>query len=84
MCVGRGATVLASPITRGAGSPVWASVPFFAHSDGSPVCTSDVKTFVRQAAEAAGEPDPEDFDAKSRIGGATDLYYLMGGAAEAE
>lgn len=63
----------------------WASVPFFAHSDGSPVCTSDVKAFVRQAAEAAGESNPEDFDAKSlRIGGATDLYYLMGGAAEAE
>lgn len=66
-------------------TPQWATAPFFAHSDGSPVCTSDVKAFVRQAAEAAGEDDPQDFDAKSlRIGGATDLYYLMGGAAEAE
>lgn len=63
----------------------WASAPFFARSDGAPVCTSDIKTFVRQAAMAAGEDEPEDFDAKSlRIGGATDLYYLMGGAAEAE
>lgn len=62
----------------------WASSPFFAHENGSPVCTSDVKAFIRQAAEAAGEP-PEDFDARAlRIGGATDLYHLMGGAAEAE
>lgn len=63
----------------------WVSAPLFAHSDGLPVCTADVKAFVRQAAAAAGEENPEDFDAKSlRIGGATDLYYLMGGAAEAE
>lgn len=62
----------------------WASLPFFARADGAPVCTSDVKAFIRQAAEAAGEP-PDDFDARAlRIGGATDLYHLMDGAAEAE
>lgn len=71
----RGAEVAASE---------WAAAPLFARPDGSAVTTSDVKAMIRQAAEAAGE-GPEDFDARAlRIGGATDLYHIMGGPTEAE
>lgn len=63
----------------------WVQAPFFAHADGTPVCTSDVRAFIRQAATAAGELEPDDFYARAlRIGGATDLYFIMGGATEAE
>lgn len=59
------------------------TAPFFALSDGRPVHTSVVKSFVREAAAAVGEPEDE-FDAHSlRVGGATDLYFLFG-PAEAE
>lgn len=58
----------------------WGVAPLFARIDGSPVCTSDVLTFVRDAAAAAG-CDACEFDSHSlRIGGATDLYHLFGGA----
>lgn len=62
----------------------WASAPLFARVDGSAVNTADVKAMIRQAAEAVGE-EPNDFDARAlRIGGATDLYHIMGGPVEAE
>lgn len=58
----------------------WGAAPLFARMDGSPVCTSDVLTFVCDAAAAAGR-DASEFDLHSlRIGGATDLYHLFGGA----
>lgn len=67
------------------GQADWTQAPFFTHADGVPVCTSDVRTFIRQAAEAAAEPEPEDFYARAlRVGGATDLYFIMGSASEAE
>lgn len=61
----------------------WGTAPFFAWMDGSPVCTSDVLAFVREAAAAAA-CEPAQFDSHSlRIGGATDLHHLFG-AADAE
>lgn len=58
----------------------WGSQPLFATLDGSPVCTSDVLEFVREAAAALG-CSASDFDSHSlRIGGATDLHHLFGGA----
>lgn len=54
------------------------SAPLFAMPDGLAVNTQQVLSFVREAAEAAGEP-AADFDSRSlRIGGATDLYHLFG------
>lgn len=44
------------------------------------MCTADVLGFVGEAAEAAA-CDPAQFDSHSlRIGGATDLHHLFGGA----
>lgn len=58
----------------------WGTEPLFALMDGSPVCTATVLGFVREAAAAMGE-DPAQFDSHSlRIGGATDLHHLFGGA----
>lgn len=52
--------------------------PLFAGRDDA-VHTADVLAFIREAAEAAGE-DPGLFNARAlRIGGATDLYHLLGG-----
>lgn len=52
--------------------------PLFATPDGAAVTTNQILSFVREAAEAVGEP-PNDFDSRSlRIGGATDLYHLFG------
>lgn len=51
--------------------------PLFATTQGA-VHTTDVLEFIREAAEAAGE-DPMLFNARAlRIGGATDLYHLLG------
>lgn len=62
----------------------WANAPLFAHTDGSAVSTTDVRVAIRQAASAAGE-NADDFDARAlRIGGATDLYHILGDAGEAE
>lgn len=59
--------------------PMWAASPLFAHPDGSPVSTSDVRLAIRQAA-AAVKQNANDFDARAlRIAGATDLYHIMGG-----
>ena len=58
----------------------WGVSPLFAGVDGAPVCTTDVLWSVREAAAAAG-CDAGEFDSHSlRIGGATDLYHLFGGA----
>ena len=58
----------------------WGTEPLFALSDGLPLCTATVLEFVREAAVAIGE-DPVQFDSHSlRIGGATDLHHLFGGA----
>lgn len=55
-----------------------ARAPLFALADGQAISTAHVLAFVREAAEAAGEP-ASDFDSRSlRIGGATDLYHLFG------
>lgn len=55
-----------------------AAAPLFATPDGQALVTGQVLSFVREAAEAAGE-SPGDFDSRSlRIGGATDLYHLFG------
>lgn len=62
----------------------WATAPLFAHPQGSPVCTTDVKLMIRQAASAVGQ-HADDFDARAlRIAGATDLYHIMGDPAAAE
>lgn len=56
--------------------------PLFAGLDDA-VHTADVLEFIREAAAAAGE-DPAQFNARAlRIGGATDLYHILG-AEEAE
>ncbi|KAL1529671.1 hypothetical protein AB1Y20_000612 [Prymnesium parvum] len=56
--------------------------PLFAFPE-EVIRTADVMTFIREAAEAAGE-DPSLFNARAlRIGGATDLYHILG-ADEAE
>lgn len=51
--------------------------PLFASQEDA-VHTADVLEFIREAAAAAGE-DPTLFNARAlRIGGATDLYHLLG------
>lgn len=51
--------------------------PLFAGPEGA-VHTADVLEFIREAAAAAGE-DPAQFNARAlRIGGATDLYHILG------
>lgn len=52
--------------------------PLFADAHQEAVHTADVLEFIREAATAAGE-DPALFNARAlRIGGATDLYHLLG------
>lgn len=82
-CAWDAARVLWSDRVAAVAAQELVTAPFFALGRGGPVTTSIVKVFVREAAEAAGEPADE-FDAHSlRVGGATDLYFLFG-AAEAE
>lgn len=52
--------------------------PLFADQQQEALHTADVLEFIREAAAAAGE-DPTLFNARAlRIGGATDLYHLLG------
>jgi len=68
--------------TREVPSHLHGVAPLFASHE-TAVRTTDVLEFIREAADAAGE-DPALFNARAlRIGGATDLYHLLG-AEEAE
>ena len=61
---------------------LWISAPLFVRDDGAAVETSDVNNAFSEAAEAIGE-DPSEFGGMSgRIGGATEIYHLLGEAGQ--
>ena len=55
-----------------------ANTPLFAHADGEPYCTSDVRDLGKRMATAAGMSPDEVGGKLFRIGGATDLRDALG------